>query len=175
MPNLRRLKILATKVTTFTTQELLTIRNLGRLEKLSLSISYLAGAGDIEAPDFTDADFDFMVSGLPELKDFECEIAWDPRSFSVLSSLSNHCPKLEKLRLDGAYDLQNLNNTSKVMFPRLENLLLEDSEVQEIPVRLTPSQIARLINHHAPVLKELSFMADYDHNLVTRSWWDMVH
>jgi hypothetical protein len=174
MPNLRRLKILATKATTFTTQELLTLRNLDRLEKLSFSMSDSAG-GDMEAPELTDADFDLMVSGLPELKNFGCEIIRDPRSFSVLSSLSTHCPKLEKLRLDGAYDLQNLNNTSTVMFPRLENLSLDDSEVQGIPVRLTPLQIARLINYHFPVLKELSFMADYGDNTITQNWWDIVH
>lgn len=127
------------------------------------------------APEFADADFDLMISGFPELKRFVCEISWEPRSFSVLSSLANYCPKLERLRLDGAYDLQSLNSRSTVMFPKLKDLTIDDSEVQGIPVRLTPLQIARLTNQHAPVLKELSFMADYDDNLITRSWWDIVH
>jgi hypothetical protein len=87
-------------------------------------------------------------------------------------SLSNHCSKLEKLKLDGSYDLQSLNNISTVMFPRLEDLMLDDTEVQRTPVRLTPLQIARLIDHHAPVLQELRFMGDYDDHPVMRAWWD---
>jgi hypothetical protein len=162
MPNLRKLAILAASATTFTSQELLTLRSLDRLEGLCFSTPTSAGVGSMVAPAFTDADFDLMVSGLPELKRFVCEISWEPRTFSVLSSLSNHCPKLEKLRLDGAYDLQYLNNISTVMFPRLKDLTIDDSEVHRIPVRLTPLQIARLIDHHAPVLDELRFNDDPD-------------
>lgn len=174
MPQLRRLKIIGTKATSFTPQELLALRNLHQLERLCLSTWNLAGSHGMVAPGFTDADFDLMITGLPELRKFACEIFWEPRSFSVLSSLSNHCPKLEKLRLDGVYDLQLLNNVPKVMFPRLEHLMIDDTEAHDIAARLTPLQIGRLIDHHAPVLHELIFMADYDNHPVTQAWWSVA-
>ena len=174
MPKLRKLKILGTKATSFAPQELLALRDLHQLEKLSFSMTDSAGLNGMVAPELTDADFDLMVSGLPELKKFACEIAWEPQSFSVLTSLANHCPNLERLRLDGVYDLQLLNNVPKVMFPRLVDLMLDDTEAHDIPVRLTPLQIGRLIDHHAPVLHELIFMADYDNHPVTQAWWSVA-
>ena len=174
MPKLRKLKILRTKATSFAPQELLALRHLHQLEKLTFSMADSAVLSGMVAPEFTDADFDLMVSGLSELKKFACEIAWEPRSFSVLTSLSNHCPKLERLRLDGGYDLQLLKNVREVMFPRLEDLMLDDTEAQGIPVRLTPLQIGRLIDHHVPVLRDLRFMVDYDDHPVMRAWWDVA-
>lgn len=42
------------------------------------------------------------------------------------------------------------------------------------PVRLTPLQIARLIDHHAPALDDLRFMGDYDNHPVMQAWWDIA-
>jgi hypothetical protein len=115
MPSVRRLKILATTATSFSRQELLTLRDLDRLERLRMSIADMA-VGPMVAPHFTDAEFDLLVSGLPELEIFACHVVWGPRSTSILTSLSSHCPKLKKLRLDGDFDLQTLNDVPNVLF-----------------------------------------------------------
>lgn len=101
MPNLRESKVLGTKATVFAPQGLLASRDLHRLEKLCFSMLDTVVVYETVAPQFTDADFDPMVSRSPELKEFICEIAWEPRSLAVLLSLSNHCPKLESLGLYG--------------------------------------------------------------------------
>lgn len=132
-------------------------------------IPNLVGAGMV-APQFTDDDFDLMVSGMPDLKKIECDITWAPQSISVLSSLSKHCLKLETLKLDGPYDLQVLNNISKVMFPRLTNLTLEDAWVQGVPARLKAKQIGRLIDNHAPILKILDLRTNWHSHPVTKAW-----
>lgn len=60
------------------------------------------------------------------------------------------------------------------MFPRLEGLLIDDNEAQGILVRLTPLQLGRLIDHHAPVPQDLRFVANYDDHLVTQVWRDVT-
>jgi hypothetical protein len=169
MPSVRRLKILATTATSFSRQELLTLRDLDRLERLRMSIADMA-VGPMVAPHFTDAEFDLLVSGLPELEIFACHVVWGPRSTSILTSLSNHCPKLKKLRLGGDFDLQTLNDVPNVLFPRLISLVMDNAAMQGTPVRLTELQIARLIDNHAPILQNLSFSADPDYHPIMLSW-----
>ncbi|THX30053.1 hypothetical protein D6D10_08744 [Aureobasidium pullulans] len=169
MPNLRKLILLGTKATTLTREELDSLRALHQLEKLRIAPSDSC-MQDIHAAHFTDADFDLMVSGFPEMRNFAFDVICEPRSISVLSSLSRSCPKLEKLQLNGNYDLQALNNMPAKMFPLLRYLRMDDSSVSGITVRLSPLQIARLIDNHAPMLEELVFMADMEDSPVTVAW-----
>jgi hypothetical protein len=162
MPSLRELQILGTRATSFARRDLLALRDLNRLQKLFILPQYLPDQNIMTAPQVTDADFDLMISGLPNLEIFECDVVWGPRSVAILSSLSKNCPKLEKLRLGGAFDLQTLNNIPTVLFPKLSDLVLGDAEIQGIRVRLTPLQIGRLIDHHAPALEDLLFTSDED-------------
>ncbi|KEQ61365.1 uncharacterized protein M437DRAFT_85816 [Aureobasidium melanogenum CBS 110374] len=173
MPRLCKLKILGTRETTFARHELLALRALNRLEKLTIKTSEGNGLHDMLALQFTNSDFDAMVSGMPELRKLEFEVIWENRSVSILSSLSEHCPKLEELDLDGSYDLQALNDTSTVMFPNLKSLRIDDCVVHYIPVRLTPLQLGRLIDNHAPILEDLAFMVDFDDNPVLLAWHDI--
>lgn len=173
MSNLRELTIWTTEPIRFTQQELLAVRELKQLEELEISI--LGDDDEIKvlaAPDFTDADFDLLVSGLTQLKRLRLDVVWVSRSTSALSSISKHCSKLETLQLPGAYDLQTLNNISTVMFPRLKLLTLGDSKIFGTHVRLTPLQIARLIDHHAPELRWLEFSVDVENHPVGLAWQD---
>jgi hypothetical protein len=170
MPSLRSLKILGTTATSFTRQELLALQDLNQLERLCILMSDMALVDTMVAPHFTDADFDLLVSGLPELEKFVFDVVWGRRSTSILTSLSNHCPKSVKLRLGGAFDLQSLNAVPKVLFPRLISLVMENAAIQGTPVRLTELQIARLIDNHAPTLQDLTFLADPDLHPVMLNW-----
>lgn len=67
MPNLRYPTIWTTETTRFTPKQLLALRYLKQLEKLVISILDAEDIKSLEAPQFTDADFDLMVSGLPQL------------------------------------------------------------------------------------------------------------
>lgn len=105
MPNLRYPTIWTTETTRFTPKQLLALRDLKQLEKLDAE-----EIKSLEAPQFTDADFDLMILGLPQLDEFVFDVAWGSRSTSALSSLSKHCSKLRSLELRAAYDLQTLKN-----------------------------------------------------------------
>ncbi|THZ18015.1 hypothetical protein D6C89_08499 [Aureobasidium pullulans] len=153
MPNLRKLILLGTKATTLTREELDSLRALHHLEKLRIAPSDSC-MQDIHAAHFTDADFDLMVSGLPEMRNFAFDVICEPRSIS----------------LNGNYDLQALNNMPAKMFPLLKYLRMDDSSVSGITVRLSPLQIARLIDNHAPMLEELVFTADMEDSPVTVAW-----
>lgn len=173
MPSLRKLKILGSMTCSFLRRELLTLRQLSQLEKLTLKMSDNSGPYEMLAPAFTDSDFDVMVSGLPELRKLVFDVIWETRSVSILSSLSEHCPKLESLALDGSYDIQALNDISTVMFPNLRYLRMDDCEVHNVPVRLSPLQLGRLIDNHAPILEDLVLMVDFDDNPVLSAWHDI--
>lgn len=168
MKSLRRLFIRVTRSTTLTPDVLLALQALHRLEVLC--VERWVCQTSIEAPNFTDSDFDRMVSGLGELKELMFEVDWQPQSFSVLSSLSKHCPKLEDLQLYGTFDLQALGDIPTVMFPRLRNLDLMQREIDEVPVRLTPMQVARLIDYHAPMLEDLYLSDESDERSITAAW-----
>lgn len=172
MPSLRDLWIFVTPTATFTREQLLSLRALHKLESLCMR----KGDGELDelkASDLTNDDFDDMASGWPELKDFTFEVWWQTRSFQTFSSLSKHCPNLEHLQLAGTYDLQALSDISKVMFPKLRSIYLQEGDLGEAPIRLTPLQIARLLDYHAPVLESLGFWTedeDEDGGLIVRAW-----
>lgn len=107
--------------------------------------------------DFSDSDFDSLVSAWPDLESMEWYMRWDKRTMAALSSLSKHCPKLACLTLKSAFELQILNNLPAPLFPRLRELSLENWTVRSNQTRLTPLQIARLVDNHAPKLKSLRF------------------
>lgn len=169
IPSLCHLEITGTGATSFTRDSLLVLQHLNHLITLSMTIwKYVPGG--MVAPQFADSDFDLMVSGMPNLETLEWDVNWVPQSTSVLSSLSKHCPKLEKLSLGGPFDLQVLNNMSKVLFPKLVDLTLKDAWIEGIAVRLSAEQIGHLIDNHAPVLELLQFRANYSSHPVTEAW-----
>lgn len=168
MKSLRRLFIRVTRSTTLTPDVLLALQALHRLEVLC--VERWVCETSIEAPNFTDSDFDRMLSGMPELREIVFEVDWQPQSFSVLSSLSKHCPDLEDLQLYGTFDLQALGDIPTVMFPRLRNLDLMQREIDKVPVRLTPMQVARLIDYHAPMLEDLYLSDESDERSISAAW-----
>lgn len=175
MLSLRELSIYITTKATLTPRQLLVLRTCYRLESFNMS----TGVGEFDDPEAsspTDTDFDPMASGWPGLKELHLDVMWTTRSVQTLASLSRYCPNLELLSLIGRYDIQALSDISLVMFPKLRRLHLEQSNVDEGPARLTPSQIARLIDYHAPVLEHLKFISEDDGvgdeaaELIERDW-----
>lgn len=165
MKGLRHLSIRTTRATTLNSDVLLALHRL--------EILWVEGckyATSIELPDFTDSDFDRMVSEMPELRGIVFEVDWQSHSFSVLSSLSKHCPNFEQLQLFGTFDLQALGDILTVMFPRLKSLDLMQREIDKVPVRLTPIQIAHLIDYHAPVLEDLDLSHERDERQIAMAW-----
>jgi hypothetical protein len=122
LKSLRCLSIRTTRPTTLTPDVVLALQALHRLE--DLCVQGYRYETSIEISNFTDSDFDRMVSGMPKLRTNVFEVDWEPRSFSVLSSVSKHCPNLEQLSSSGTFDLQALADIPTVMFPRLQSLEL---------------------------------------------------
>lgn len=169
VPNLRHLAITGSQATSFPRGGLLALQRLSCLETLTVVNPKWIEAAMV-APQFTDDDLDLIISGMSDLKRLEFDITWVSQSVSVLLSLSKHCRRLEGLNLDGSYDLQALNNTSKVMFPRLLDLTPEDAWIQGVPVRLQAKQIGRLVDNHAPALGTFNLRANYHSHPVTNAW-----
>lgn len=86
----------------------------------------------------------------------------EDHSIAVLLNLSIHCPNLETLKLNGSYDLQTLNLLTGLYFPKLENLSLDYGDIEGVPVRLNPLQVARLVDNYAPMLESLTFTGNTD-------------
>lgn len=168
LKSLRCLFIRMIRPTTLTPDVLLALQALHRLE--DLCVAGCEYGTSIEIPNFTDSDFDRMVSGMPKLRTNVFEVDWESRSFSVLSSLSKHCPNLEQLQLFGTFDLQALCDIPTVMFPRLQILELWQREIDKVPVRLTPIQVARLIDYHAPMLEDLDLSDEGNERQIEMAW-----
>lgn len=162
MLSLRELSIYITTTATFTLKQLLLLRNCHQLESFAVMCRGFGGSDEPEASGLTNTDFDLMASGWSGLKKLDLDVLWLTRSVQTLASLSKYCPNLDLLSLIGMYDIQAFGDISAVMFPKLRRLHLEQSNVDDEPARLTPSQIARLIDYHAPVLENLKFMSEDD-------------
>jgi hypothetical protein len=163
MTKLRKLLIFGTMHATFTRRDLLQLRALKDLEDLDISLKFANSQDKLHTQYFEDSDFDNLISGLSKLRMFAFDIISDNHSMAVLTSLSEHCPNLETLRLNGSYDLQALNVLTAISYPKLKVLGLEYGVVEGVTMRLDPLQIARLIDNCAPMLEELQLRAHGAH------------
>lgn len=156
MKNLKSVHIATPQDMVFAGKDLLALTALRNLRSITIHpFSDKSNSPSVE--NFSDLDFDSLVSAWPDLESIEWYMRWEKRTITILSSLSKHCPRLACLKLRGGYDLQMLNNAQGPMFPRLRELTLGNWTVRGTRTRLTPLQIARLIDNHAPKLKTLRF------------------
>jgi hypothetical protein len=173
MPKLRKLVIFGTLQASFNRRDLFELRALKELEELDISLKASNTRDNLHTQYFGGSDFDAFISGFPKLKKFAFDILSETRSMSVLSSLSKHCPNLETLQLNGSYDLQALNDMPTIEFPRLRSLRVDHSDVEGIPIRLTPLQIAGRIDNCAPMLEELTFAGETGERPIGMTWQEL--
>jgi hypothetical protein len=174
MTKLRKLLIFGTVKASFTRQDLLELRALKELEELDISLRASNTHDNLKTQYFGDSDFDNFISGFSKLRLFAFDIISETHSMAVLTSLSKHCPDLEKLKLNGSYDLQALNELTTISFPKLRSLSVDYGDVEGVPIRLEPMQIARLIDNCAPMLESLKFTARTDDVAPIRQAWAVI-
>jgi len=173
MPKLRKLLIFGTVQASFSRQDLFELRALKDPEELDISLRAANTRDSLHTQYFGDSDFDSFISGFPKLKKFAFDIINDDHSISVLSSLSKHCLGLETLSLNGSYDLQALNDMPTIEFPRLKSIRVDYSNIEGIPIRLTPLQIAGLMDNCAPMLENLVFAAETERSPIEIVWKEL--
>lgn len=135
------------------------LRRLSHLKHLYLGLSYRR----TEARTLTDDAFRSVFSEMSTLESLRLKMRTNMTVKSFLT-MSEFCPQLREIDLDGPFDLQKLADMPAPLFPRLTKLTLntseleQDDESQQTHVRT----IAALIDNHAPSLSALSFGADND-------------
>jgi hypothetical protein len=98
------------------------------LDKLRLLRDlYVEGAAVEAPPEFTEGDFDRLLSHLPDLESLAFCVRGNFSS-AVLKSVAKHCPNLECCKLNVRVDLRplDLEHHREVMFPKLRVLWLVD-------------------------------------------------
>ena len=108
--------------------DILSLRDLHKLYKLSLQ-PRLDEVDGLRTPDFTDEDFEQLVSQLKELEKFNFSIQSNV-TVRALASIGKHCRELQQLGMLGTYDIQALRHSQETLFPSLVELDLGGASLE---------------------------------------------
>ncbi|TWU77725.1 hypothetical protein ED733_008499 [Metarhizium rileyi] len=169
IPNLRVLSLAFAATTRLPRAEIMSLTTHSKLEELEIGPDETEDVSHITAMDdgFSDADFDELCSQLRALRSISFKVQCN-LSVTVLASLSEHCPLLEKCTMPQILNLQalNLERRHDVMFQKLHLLDLggfQQPDVNNDQVsrrELPPHDLASLMRRHFPYLEELYASSD---------------
>ncbi|THX38301.1 hypothetical protein D6D10_05179 [Aureobasidium pullulans] len=175
IPLLVKLEIWATADSLIKKEDFLALRSFHNLEELRFG-DQPGGSWSLGGEPLKESEFAHFCSGLPLLKIFSVGMEMEdypPMSFFPI--LSEHWKSLEFLDLFFmTHDLQQLAYMPAPMFPNLLWWEMISGYDQGVPQTLTAVQVGRLIDNHAPRLKELDFCEDQkkDHE-IKQAWMDV--
>ncbi|KAL1961518.1 hypothetical protein VTN77DRAFT_1639 [Rasamsonia byssochlamydoides] len=160
LTDIRYLALFFTQPTQLSTDELLSLGRLVKLEALDLSTSFIRrdNTAGLSALDLTDADFDRLLSHLGHLRSLTFQVQCS-LSAAALESFSRRCPFLMYCEILPTFDLQTLHLEDRPapMFPRLGELTVGGFEAPEDndPGLSHAVRLAQLIRRHFPKLEYL--------------------
>ncbi|THX30052.1 hypothetical protein D6D10_08743 [Aureobasidium pullulans] len=168
MASLKFLTVKYLEDVTIDVESLVSLRSLTRLQHLTVEPEDVDGWIGVEH--LTDTDFERLVSGLPDLKWLDLEIGHGLTT-SALQSLGKHCLQLHDLQISGEWNLQALVKYQAPLFPALTHLHIGSCERQGIERWATASQLAGILDNHAPNLAKFDSRSEDDFSLdVKRAW-----
>lgn len=175
IPLLVKLEIWATADSLIKKEDFLALRSFHNLEELRFG-DQPGGSWSLGGEPLKESEFAHFCSGLPLLKIFSVGMEMEdypPMSFFPV--LAEHWKSLEFLDLFfTTHDLQQLAYMPAPMFPNLLWWEMISGYDRGVPQTLTAVQVGRLIDNHAPQLKEIDSCMDQkkDHE-IKQAWKDV--